>query len=150
MQNKRKNSIKHKRSAYFGASMKYLCVIYVTTVSICRARLGSIFSRKMPRNRYAFAMRKLDMIHMCSPCESICIDGKNKEDGALRCHLLLVCLFVLRNRDIGEQILRRNLRYATRSCRYLLRAVAYGDLYQNMKAKITIPKEFGVYHPRRP
>ena len=36
----------------------------VAMVSICRARLGSIFSREMPRNRYAFAMRKLDMLQM--------------------------------------------------------------------------------------
>ena len=82
----------------------------VTMVSICRAQLGSIFSRKLWRNRYAFAMRKLDMIHMHSPCESICIVGKNKEDGALRHHLLLVYLFVLRNGDIGEQILWENRR----------------------------------------
>ena len=37
-------------------------------------------------------------------------DGKNEEDGAFRCHLLFVCLFVLRNEDIGEQILRGNFR----------------------------------------
>ena len=88
------------------------------------------------------------MIHMRSPCESICIVGKNKEDGALRHHLLLVYLFVLRNGDIGEQILRENRRLTSDG------VVTYSergndDFHQNMKAKITIPKELGAYHPRR-
>ena len=51
----------------------------VTRESICRAQLGSIFSRKMPRNRYAFAMRKLDMIRKRSSTERFRIVGKTKK-----------------------------------------------------------------------
>ena len=91
-------------------------------VSICRARLGSIFSRKIPRNRYAFAMRKLDMIHMRSPCESICIVGKNKEDGAFRCHLLFGLLIRFTEWGYWRTDFEGKSPADERRCSYLLRA----------------------------
>ena len=84
--------------------------------------LGSIFSRKLPRNRYAFAMRKLDMIHMRSPCESICIVGKNKEDGAFRCHLLFGLLIRFTEWGYWRTDFEGKSPADERRCSYLLRA----------------------------
>ena len=76
-----------------------------------------ILAHSEGKNRYAFAMRKLDMIHMCSPCESICIDGKNKEDGAFRCHLLCFTEWGYWRTDfVGKSPADE------RRCSYLLRA----------------------------
>ena len=60
----------------------------------------------------------------------------------------LFCLFVLRTGDIGEQILRENRRLTSDG------VVTYSErgndnFHQNMKAKITIPRDRWEYHPPR-